>query len=155
MRQDGLDVSEIDTESDRASAFPRPLLSELDEPCAIELRKSQPPQPFLEKVEARRPGSPDGLSYLLKVFAMQGDQIAESPGLARASRQRRVAAVDSSLDIERPLFGVLPAKERLVDIFSFPPHLNAPGTGTQLCERRQSVCAPCALSRRTAAYWVA
>jgi hypothetical protein len=73
VRQDGLDVTEINTESDRASAFPRPLFSELDDQCAIELRKSQPPQRFREMVEARRLGSPDGLSYLLNVFAMQAD----------------------------------------------------------------------------------
>jgi hypothetical protein len=117
---------------------------------AIELRKSQPSQPFLEKGEARRLGSSDGLSYLLKVFAMQADQISESPGLARASRQRRVAAIDPSLDIERPFLAVFPAQECLVDILSFPPHLDPPGPGIELREGRQNVRAPCAVSRRTA-----
>jgi hypothetical protein len=99
VRQNGLDITQIDTESDGASALSRPLFSELDEPCAIELRNSQPSQPLLEKGEARRLRSPDGFPYLFKVFAMQIDQIAERLGVPGASRQGRVAAIDAPLDI--------------------------------------------------------
>ena len=151
VRQNGLDITQIDTESDGAGALSRPLFSELDEPCAIELRNSEPSQPLLEKGKARRLGSPDGFSYLPKVFAMEIDQIAERLGVPGASHKGRVATIDAPLDIERPFLRVLSAKECVVDIFSFPPHLNSPGTGIELRERRQGVFAPCALSRRIAA----
>ncbi len=70
VRENGLDITQINTKSDEASALSRPLLSELDEPCAIELRNSQPSQPLLEKGEARRLGSPKGVPHLFEVFAM-------------------------------------------------------------------------------------
>ena len=59
------------------------------------------------------------------------------------------ASIDSPLDLDRPFLGVLWARESLVDIFSFPPHLGSTATG--LRERCQSVCAPCAPTRRNAA----
>ena len=65
MRQYGLDISEINTERDGASAFARPLLSELDEPSAIEFRDPQASQPLLKKGKARRLGSSDGFADLL------------------------------------------------------------------------------------------
>lgn len=40
VRQDGLDISEINTERDGTCAFARPLFAKLDEPTAIEFRDS-------------------------------------------------------------------------------------------------------------------
>jgi hypothetical protein len=71
--------------------------------------------------------------------------------VAGASCEGRFAAIDTSLDLKRPFLSVFSAEERLIDIFSFPPHLGSPGTGIEFGEGRQNVCAPCALSRRTAA----
>jgi hypothetical protein len=73
VRENGFDITEVNAESNRTRAFTRPLFSELDEPGAIELRKSQPSQPFLEKGEARGLGSPDWFPHLFEVFAMQVD----------------------------------------------------------------------------------
>ena len=87
----------------------------------------------------------------LEVFAMQLNQIAERLGVPRLSRESKFAAINPSLDLKRPFLGVLSTAECLVDIFSFSPNLGTPGTGIELRECRQSVCAPCAPSRRTAA----
>jgi hypothetical protein len=123
----------------------------LDEPPAIEFRDPQPPQSVLKKGEARRFGSPNAFAHLLKVLPMQLNQIAECFRVAGASREGGFTAIDTPLDLKRPFLGVLSTKECLIDIFSFPPHLGSPGPRIELCERRQNVCAPCALSRRTAA----
>jgi hypothetical protein len=106
---------------------------------------------MLKKGQARRLGSSDAFADLLQVFAVQLNQIAECFRFAGASRQGGFAAVDTSLDLKGPFLGVLSAQECLIDIFSFPPNLASPGTGFELGECRQIVCAPCALSRRTAA----
>jgi hypothetical protein len=97
-----------------------------------------------------RPGTTNAFAQLLQVFAMQLDQIAERFRVAGASCDGGFAAIDAPLDVKRRFLGVLSAQECLIDIFSFPPHLGTPGPGIELGERRQNVCAPCALSRRTA-----
>ena len=90
---------------------------------------------------------------------------AFSPGIVRlvgprdspsvfVSREPRTSD-RSAVQPRGPFLGVLAAKKCLVDIFSFPPHLDSPGTRFELRESRQTVCAPRALSRRTAAKWVA
>ncbi len=116
---------------------------------------SQRPQPVLKEGETRRLRSSDAFSDVLKILAMQLNQITERFRLTRASYQSGFAAIDTPLDIECPFLGVLAAEERPVDILSFPPHLDSPGARFELCESRQNVCAPCALSRRTAAKRVA
>jgi hypothetical protein len=73
----------------------------LNEPRGIELRNSQSSQPFVEQGSARRLGSSDWLPDLSKIRSMQVDQIAECHGVPGASRERRIAAIDPSFDIQR------------------------------------------------------
>jgi hypothetical protein len=73
---------------------------------------------------------------------MQLDEVAERFCVTGGSRDGRFAAIDAPLDLKRPSLGVLSAKERLIDILSFPPHLDSPGTGIELGEHRQT-CALC------------
>lgn len=155
VRQNGLDKSQVNAESDWTGALPSPHFSKLDEPLTIELWDSQRPQPVLKEGETRRLRSSDAFPDVLKVLAMQLNQITERFRLTRASYQSGFAAIDTPLDIECPFLGVLAAEERFVDILSFPPHLDSPGARFELCESRQNMCAPCALSRRTAAKRVA
>jgi hypothetical protein len=115
------------SERDGTCAFARLLFPKLDEASAIEFRDPQPAQSALEESEARSLRSSDGFAHLLKVLAMQLDQIAERLRVAGASRQGGLAPVDASLDLKRPFLGVLSAKECLVDIFSFPWRLGSPG----------------------------
>ena len=73
------------------------------------------------------------------------------------SRDCRFAAVYAPFDLKRPFLGVLSAKECLIDILSFPPHLGSPGSGIELGECRQT-CALCVhwaieLPRKGAAQW--
>ena len=88
VRQNGLDISQIDSDRDRTRAFSSPLLSKLDEPPAIKFRDPQPPQPVLKKGEAGRFGSSGAFAYLPQVFAVQPDQIAD----VFASRELRANA---------------------------------------------------------------
>ena len=99
VRQNGLDITQINTQSDGTRALSRPFFSELDEPRAIELRHSQPSQSFLEKHEARRLRSPDGFPNLFEVVAMEINQIAERSCGPGASSEGRIAAIDAPLDI--------------------------------------------------------
>jgi hypothetical protein len=78
---------------------------------------------------------------------MQLEQVAERFCVTGGSRDGRFAAIDAPFDLKRPFLGVLSAKECLIDMFSFPPHLGSPGSEIELGERRQT----CALSRGTAA----
>jgi hypothetical protein len=77
VRQNGLDISEIDSDRDGTGAFPRLLLPELDETPAIKFRDSQPPQSVLKRGQARRFGSSNTFAYLLQVFTAQLNQIAD------------------------------------------------------------------------------
>src|SRR5580700_2973721 len=151
VRYNGLNISQINPDGDRACALVRPFFSKLDEPPAIEFWDPQPPQSVFKKGEAHPFGTTNAFADPLQVFAMQLDQIAECFRVAGASRDCGFAAIDAPLDLKRPFLGILSAQERLIDIFSFPPHLGSLGPGIELGECRQNVCAPCALSRRTAA----
>ena len=109
VRQNGLDISQINSDSDGTCAFARPFFSKLDEPPAIKFRDPQPPQPVLKKGEAGRLGSSNGFAYLLKVFAMQLNQISECFRVPRASREGGFATIDTPLDLKRLFLGVLAA----------------------------------------------
>ncbi len=65
VRQIGLDISKINTQSDRIGAFARTFFSKSNEPVAIEFGDPQPAQSVREKGEARGLRSPDGLAHLL------------------------------------------------------------------------------------------
>jgi hypothetical protein len=69
---------------------------------------------------------------------MQLDQVAERFCVTGALRDGKFAAIDAPSDLKRPVLGVPSAKECLIDIFSFPPHLGSPGSGIELGERRQT-----------------
>jgi len=127
VRQNGLDISQINPDGDRACALACPLFSKLDEPPAIEFRDPQPPQSVFKKGEAHPFGTTNAFAHLLQVFAMQLDQIAECFRIAGASCDCGFAAIDAPLDLQRPFLSVLSAQECLIDIFSFPPHLGSPG----------------------------
>ena len=70
---------------------------------------------------AAKPGESGGPSH---------NQTAECFRFSRASYQSWVAAIDTLLDLECLFLGVLAAEECFVDIFSFPPHLDSPGTAS-------------------------
>jgi len=82
---------------------------------------------------------------------MQLNQISNRFSVVRPLRQGGLAAIDTALNLKSPYLGVFSAEEGLVDIFSFPSHLDSPGTRLEFREGRQNVCAPCAPSRRIAA----
>jgi transposase len=71
------------------------------------------------------------------------------------SREPRTKAIGPPFNLEAHSSASLRRRNVSLTYFSFPPHLDSPGTRFELRESRQTVCAPRALSRRTAAKWVA
>jgi hypothetical protein len=65
VQQHSLDISQISSDRDRACAFARLILPELDKPPAIKLRDLQPPQPVVKKGEAGRFGSSNAFTHFL------------------------------------------------------------------------------------------
>ncbi len=82
---------------------------------------------FVPEGQARRLGSSNALPDLLEVFAMQLDQVADRSSIARHLPHGRIAAIDTALDLECLVLGVLAAKEGLVDMLPFSPHLGSLG----------------------------
>ena len=83
---DGLNISQINPDGDRACTLARPFFSKLDEPPAIEFWDPQPLQSVFKKGEAHPFGTTNAFADPLQVFAMQLDQIAECFRVAGASR---------------------------------------------------------------------
>ena len=74
---------------------------------------------------------------------MQLDQVAERFCVTGGSRDGRFAAIDAPFDLKRPFLGIPSAKECLIDIFSFPPHLARQDPELSLvnvAKRVRSVC---------------
>lgn len=90
------------------------------------MRRESSAERHSRKRGAGRLGASDALANLLKIVSIKLNQIAECLRVARISRNRWLAAIDASLDLERPLLGALAAKERLIDILSLPAHLGSP-----------------------------
>jgi len=70
-------------------------------------------------------------------------------------RERGLSAINAPLDFECPFLSIFAAEKRVIDILPLPSHLDAPRSGFEPGEGRHSVCAPCALRRRTGAKIVA
>jgi hypothetical protein len=60
-------------------------------------------------------------------LAVKRNEIAEKLGFS-GPRSCGLLTINSSLDIQRPFFGVLSADERLIDVFSLTPDLGTPRT---------------------------
>ena len=121
---------------------------------AVKLRKPEPPESLLQESEARGLGAPNALTDLLKVIAMQPNEIAECcPRLAAADRW--LASVDAPFGFQRPFLRVLAAKKGVVDILPLPSDLDPRRPRFELGKGRHGACAPCALTRLTGAKIVA
>jgi MobA/MobL family len=151
VREDCLDVSEVDAQSYGACPLAGPILAKLNETLTVEFGNFAGSKSALQETKARRLRPADGLSDFMKVRHMQANEIAECFGVTSLSFDRRLAAVDASFLVDRPSLAVLSTEKRLADILPFPANLNSPGAGFELREGRHGLCAPCALSCRKAA----
>lgn len=77
VRQDGLHVSEIDTDRDRAGTLSRSIFAEPDEMLPVQLANPEFPEPAIEEREARRFRPADPLADLFHVLPMKPDEISE------------------------------------------------------------------------------
>jgi len=84
---------------------------------AVKFRKPEPPESLLQESEARGLGAPNALTDLLKVIAMQPNEIAKCPRLAAADRW--LASVDAPLGFQRPFLRVLRRRKVLLTYFPF------------------------------------
>jgi hypothetical protein len=100
MRQNCLDISEVNARSDWACPLARTRFSKLNDAPAIEFRNPEASQSVFEKGEPRRFGSSDAFSDLLEVVAMQLNQVADCFCVARPLRHGGFAAVDTALGLE-------------------------------------------------------
>jgi hypothetical protein len=85
------------------------------------------PKALIKEIQTGILRPPDLLADFLNILSVKRNEIAKQLGVSR-SCCCRFLTINSPLDVECPLLGVLPTKKRLVDVLSFPADLDPPRT---------------------------
>src|SRR3546814_9226312 len=145
--QNQLEIAQVRAQRDRAGAFLRPVLAELDQAFAGQVLELDLAEPGLERVEGEPLRAPGRLANLAHVGHVQVDQVAEGRRLGLAALQGRLAKIDPALSRGGPPAPVLRSEEGLARVRLFASDLHPPVARLEPGKGGHFVCATCAADR--------